>query len=208
MTKNLSENGENDTTSYAEFSKKLKDDSGTEYQKSLVEVLNGVRQNPIPSDAAQYNTAAVDALDDYISAVMSDAANPNWKNENSNSEGIYNTKQFNFINEKIVQPLKSDLENLQLEVQKNQDSEESEKNGDESSESKTGTSNFKGTKDLGEATMNMSEMSKGTKDLLAELDVMNPVVEKSMKILENIDVDKLENLLNKFGNIDPSNFKD
>ena len=134
-----------------------------------------------------------------------------------------NEKTFNFINNKIMKGLKEDLQGMVVAI-----NDESNKNSEDSSESEssttegfnnrrdkpkefsteesknesttennnTGVSNFKS---YDKNQHSMEELSKGTQDLLKELDVMNPVMEKSMKMLEDIDIEKMEKLMEKFG---------
>ena len=251
ISKNLKEGGdEDDKYGYEYFDFKLKDENDNEYEKTLSEIIRNIKATPIPDDINNYDTTAVEDLENYVSQVMQDGANPTWKDTNSagrSSEKIAekdrNEKTFNFINNKIMKGLKEDMKEMIVAIndESNRDSEDdsekddsekddsekddSEKNDsdNESSNNNSGSdnsgsdnSNNNETSDNETSNNNVNlgmsnfksydknqdsiqELSKGTQDLLKELDVMNPVMEKSMKMLEDIDIDKMEKLMEKFG---------
>ena len=239
ISKNLKEGGEEgDDYGYEYFDFKLKDENDNEYEKTLSEIIRNIKSTPIPDDINNYDTTAVEDLENYVSQVMQDGANPTWKDTNSaggSSEKIAekkrNKRTFNFINNKIMKGLKEDLQEMVVaiseqsnknqedntesssenesstsnetndESKSNETTNENETNTESSNEnsnknSNTGVSNFK---PYNKNQHSMEELSKGTQDLLKELDVMNPVMEKSMKMLEDIDIDKMEKLMEKFG---------
>ena len=44
----------------------------------------------------------------------------------------------------------------------------------------------------------MPEISEQTRSLLNDLDKMNPVMEKSLQILDSLDMEKMQNMMEKF----------
>ena len=42
---------------------------------------------------------------------------------------------------------------------------------------------------------NLSDLNKGTQDLVAQMDKLNPVMEKSMEILKNMDVGEMKEMM-------------
>ena len=226
VNKNLKEKDSDDKKGYSNFKKKLKSENDEEYEQSLYDVITAVKNNTIPEDSTQeYDTKPIQDFEEYVTKVLTDAANPNWRGTAS-KETSYNNKQFNYINEVIIQPLKEDIEALYVIVDEDENGDEdgdgdgdgdgdddgtNDNEGNENNtadESTSGVSNFKSgianVNDKKNNKMDLNDLSKGTKDLLADLDVMNPVIERSMKILQDVDVDKLDVLIKKFGNVDTS----
>ena len=99
--------------------------------------------------------------------------------------------------EKMEDEVTSTNEDEDTTMNNNSDDEsttESGSNSNEKDEDNQSTSATEGMKNK----IDISEFSEQTKNLIADLDQMNPVMEKSLKILEGMDMEKMQNMMEKF----------
>jgi hypothetical protein len=181
VTKNMpEETDDNNPVVYTEFDKKI-DGFDEQYKYSLKEIIENIKTNKLSEDSTNYNATPIEDFEEYISKLSDDAGNPDFMKKYK--------KEVDFILKGKLNEMKEDFEKMEVEVTETNDNEE---DGD----NKEDTEATEGMKDK----INMSEFSDETKNLIAGLDQMNPVMEKSLKILESMDIDKMQNMMEKFNN--------
>jgi len=190
------EKDDNNKVLYTEFDTKLEgfdDEDG--YKYSLKEIIENIKTNKLSEDSSNYNVGPVEDLEEYITKLLDDSGNPAFMEKYE--------KEIDFILKDKMRAMKEDFEKMEVEVTEEEDDDLKEEDStssttqEETSETEGETQSTSATEGMNNQ-MDMSEFSEKTKSLIADLDQMNPVMEKSLKILESMDMEKMQNMMEKF----------
>lgn len=198
ITVNMPEEKDDDNkVLYTQFDEKLVGFDDEPYQYSLKEIIENIKTNKLSEDSTNYNVKPVEDLEEYITRLLDDSGNPAFMEKYE--------KEIDFILKTKMRAMKDDFEQMELEVTEDEDDLENE-NEDEEADKTDGNEDDGESMNATEGMNNkvdLSEFSDQTKNLIADLDKMNPVMEKSLKILESMDVEKMQNMMEKFKDFAP-----
>ena len=187
------EKDDNNKVIYTEFDTKLEgfdDEDG--YKYSLKEIIENIKTNKLSEDSSNYNVGPVEDLEEYITKLLDDSGNPAFMEKYE--------KEIDFILKDKMRAMKEDFEKMEVEVTEEEDDdlkEEDSTTQEETNETEGSSQSTTATEGMNNQ-MDISEFSEKTKNLIADLDQMNPVMEKSLKILESMDMEKMQNMMEKF----------
>lgn len=196
ITTNLNSTSDDDKEIlYTKFDEKLVDGDDKPYDHSLKELIENIKNNKLSKDSSNYNTKPVEDLEVYVTKIMTDALMPSFREKHS--------KEYEFVSSKLIGAMKSDFEMMETEIVEeddndndleDEDNETEKKEGEKEEEKETNTLSMEGM-NSDPKLANLSDLNKGTQDLVAQMDKLNPVMEKSMEILKNMDVGEMKEMM-------------